>query len=123
MPLITFVLGANLSNGTGDSACGVLPRRFTAAVLVSKLAIVPAINLALVVGALRVGLLPEQGSHGLLPLSLLVIGASPTAMNISAIATMQGTSAKEVSLLLFYQYCIAIITMSVFASVGLALFL
>ena len=39
------------------------------------------------------------------------------------IRIMTGTSAKEVSLLLFYQYCIAIVTMSIFASVGLALFL
>ena len=124
IPLITFVLGSTLSNGTGGGAGGAMTRRTTGAVLVAKLALVPAINLGLIVGASRAGLLPERGaSRGLLPLALLVVGASPTAMNISIIATMHGTGSQEIALLLFYQYVIAIVSVSLFASVGLMIFL
>ena len=41
------------------------------------------------------GLVPA--GDGLLPFTMLIIGSSPTAMNISLIATMQGTGQKEVA--------------------------
>jgi hypothetical protein len=36
---------------------------------------------------------------------------------------MQGTGHREVAMLMFYQYVLAIVTVSLFASVGLLLFL
>ena len=59
----------------------------------------------------------------LLPLCLVVIGASPTAMNMSTIASLAGAGQREVAQLLFWQYVLAAITMSIFATVGLLIFL
>ena len=67
------------------------------------------------------GLVPL--GDGLLPITLLIVGASPTAMNINVIATLQGTGQKEVASIMFYQYLLAIISVSVVASVGLLIFL
>ena len=49
--------------------------------------------------------------------------SSPTAMNINLIATLQGTGQKEVASLMFYEYLLAILSVSLVASVGLVLFL
>ena len=39
-----------------------------------------------------------------------------------AVATMQGTGVREISQLVFYQYLLAILTVSLFCSAGLVLF-
>ena len=120
IPLVVFVLGANLSGGT-KGGCGVLSQRTLGAILVAKLLVVPAINLAMVVAALRSGALPDEGD-GLLPLALLIVGASPAALNINTIATMQGTFVREVAAVMFYMYLLSAATVPLFATAGLLLF-
>lgn len=121
IPLIIFVLGATLSKG-GGGAAGAMPRPAIAATLAAKLLVVPSVNIGAVYAMVQSGLI-ATGADGLLPLTLVIVGASPTAMNISIIATMQGTGHREVAIIMFYQYVIAILTVSLFASVGLLLFL
>jgi len=78
-------------------------------------------SLALVLGALRYGLLPRTDPV-LLPLALLAVGASPTAMNLSTIAQLAGSGQGEVTKVIFFQYIFAVITVSVYATLGLLLF-
>lgn len=44
-------------------------------------------------------------------------------MNLSTIAALAGVGQREVSTILFWQYLLATISLSVFASVGLIFFL
>ena len=120
VPLVIFVLGATLSDGPAGAG-GAMPVRTIVGVLFAKLVVVPSLTLALLMCCVRVGLVPL--GDGLLPLTLLIVGASPTAMNINVIATLQGTGQREVASIMFYQYLLAIISVSVVASVGLLLFL
>ena len=99
-----------------------MPRAAVVATLLAKLVIVPVLNICLIYACTYAGVL-ARGIDGLLPLTMVIVGASPTAMNISMIATMQGTGHREVAMLMFYQYVLAIVTVSLFASVGLLLFL
>ena len=119
VPLVIFTLGATLSDGPAGAG-GLMPRRTIIAVLVAKLLVVPICALGTLLVCLRLGLLPT--GDGLLPLAMLIIGASPTAMNISTIATLQGTGAREVASIMFYEYILAILTVSLVSSVGLVLF-
>ena len=43
-------------------------------------------------------------------------------MNISTIATLQGTGQHEVAAIMFYEYLLAIFSVSLVASAGLLLF-
>ena len=121
IPLIIFVLGGTLSNGPAAGSSADMPPRTIAAIIAAKLLLVPLANMLVVLAALRVGLLPA--ADPLLPLCLLVIGASPTAMNLSTISSLAGFGQREVATLLFWQYVLATITMSIFATVGLVLFM
>ena len=73
---------------------------------------------------IRAGIVP-RGSDGLLPITLVLVGAWPTAMNISLIAMTYGTSqdARNVTLVTTYMYGLAIFSVSLWASAGLILFL
>jgi predicted permease len=119
VPIVVFVLGATLSKGPASGGSAI-PAATVIGALVAKLLVVPAFVLALLLGCMRIGLVPL--GDGLLPLVMLVVGASPTAMNINLIATLQGTGQKEVASIMFYEYLLAIITVSLVASVGLVLF-
>jgi predicted permease len=120
LPIILFVLGATLSSGVSGLGSS-LPSRTLVAIVCAKLLVVPAVNLALVLGALRYGLLPRTDPV-LLPLALLAVGASPTAMNLSTIAQLAGSGQGEVTKVIFFQYIFAVITVSVYATLGLLLF-
>ena len=120
VPLVIFVLGATLSKGPAGAG-GAMPVRTIVGVLFAKLVVVPSITLGLLMCCVQAGLVPL--GDGLLPITLLIVGASPTAMNINVIATLQGTGQKEVASIMFYQYLLAIISVSVVASVGLLIFL
>ena len=52
---------------------------------------------------------------------MAILGASPTAMNIATIAAVVGRSVLEVSGLLFWQYALASLTMTLFASAACVL--
>ena len=118
VPLVVFVLGATMSNGPQG---GAMPYRTMAGVVFAKLLIVPMMVLGLLLLCVRTNLVPR--GDGLLPFTMLIIGSSPTAMNINLIATLQGTGQKEVASLMFYEYLLAILSVSLVASVGLVLFL
>ena len=120
VPLVLFVLGANLSGGVPTNT-GLMPVRCLCAVVFAKLVVVPFCNLGLLLLALRLGLL-RRDEAGLMPLTVLVVGASPTAMNINTIATMQGTGQKEVATCMFWIYALSPISVSVLAYIGMLLF-
>ena len=121
VPLVIFVLGANMSKGSTGNA-GLLRMRTIAGVLITKLIVVPVIALGTLQLSLALKLIPADPT-GLLPLLLIVVGASPTAMNTSTIATIQGAGQREVSVLLFWLYILAPISVSFWSSIGMVCFL
>ena len=88
IPLIVFVLGSTLSSGPEAGASVDLPRRTMLAAVAAKLLVVPAVNLCLTYIAFSAGLLPR--TEALLPICLVIVGSSPTAMNLSTIAALAG---------------------------------
>ena len=101
IPLILFVLGGTLSNGPTAGSSDTLPNKCMVTCLIAKLLLVPAANLMLIRMALQAGMLPH--SDELLPLTLTVVGASPTAMQLSTISSLVGAGQREVANLLFWQ--------------------
>jgi predicted permease len=122
IPLIIFTLGATLGKGPSTAAGGLFSRKTLIAVLVAKLMLVPAANLALLHIAIALGLLPPVDENPLLPMALLVVGCSPTAMNLATISQLAGVGEHEVAQALFWQYVLAVATMSIWGTVGLFLF-
>ena len=120
VPLVLFVLGSNLAGGVPTSF-GAMPGRTVVAVVAAKLILVPALNLGLLLLALRGGLLRTDAS-GLMPLTVLIVGASPTAMNINTIATMQGTGHREIAACMFWIYALSPISVALVSYTGLLLF-
>ena len=80
LSLVVFALGATLSKGPGGG--GELPLRVTVGAVAAKLLITPACNTGLVLLMNRV--LP--GTDPLALLIMTVLGASPAAMNMCAVA-------------------------------------
>ena len=117
IPLVIFTLGAQLSSGPGG---GAFPLPSLVSCLVAKLPAVPLTVLCLLLACVRGGIVVT--GDGLLPLTMLLVGSSPTAMNISLIATLQGTGAKEVASVMFYEYLLAVVTISLVTALGLLLF-
>jgi predicted permease len=121
IPLIIFTLGATLADGPSTAAGGLFGRKTLVAVLFAKLLLVPAANLGLLHVAIAMGLLPVE-ENPLLPMALLVVGCSPTAMNLSTISQLAGVGEHEVAQALFWQYLLAGATMTIWGTVGLFLF-
>ena len=119
IPLVLFILGSNLSSGPTNA--GVMPTRCTCAIVLAKLFVVPFCNLGLLLIALRIGFL-QTDAEGLLPLVVLIVGSSPTAMNVNTIATMQGTGQQEVASCMFWIYALSPFSISIVAYIGLLLF-
>lgn len=121
IPLILFVLGATLSQGPASGgAPSAMPLRTFAALIGAKLVAVPMCNLAFFTAAVHGGILPRDN---VLSITLLVVASSPSAMNLSTISSLAGQGEREVALLLFWQYILAVFSISFFAVAGLLLLL
>lgn len=121
IPLLLFTLGGTLSKGPPacrrDDEGSAIQSRTMFAVVFAKLMIVPAFNLGWTLLASRLMEKPDP----LMLVVMAILGASPTAMNIATIAAVVGRSVLEVSGLLFWQYALASLTMTLFASAACVL--
>jgi predicted permease len=122
IPLLLFLLGATLSKGVGGTG-QLMPLRSLIACVAAKLLLVPALNLLLILAALRFQLFPTVDPV-LLPLALLAVAAAPAAMNLSSISQMAlpGAGAQVVAAIVFWQYILSVLTVSIWMTAGLLIF-
>eukprot|EP00301_Raphidiophrys_heterophryoidea_P004932 c12107_g1_i6.p1 GENE.c12107_g1_i6~~c12107_g1_i6.p1 ORF type:complete len:418 (+),score=91.77 c12107_g1_i6:33-1256(+) len=106
IPCMMLVLGAHLSHGPEPVAPTIV-----AVVGIVRLLVLPLISIGFVQLCRKFGLVTED------PLTLfvaLLMGAVPSAINLSMISTLQHFQPKVVASILFYQYIAAIATMTLF---------
>ncbi|WIA08024.1 hypothetical protein OEZ85_007494 [Tetradesmus obliquus] len=84
IPCLFLVLGANLAEGPGAAQ---VPPKFLLSMIAGKLLLHPLAGMALVLGALKLQLLP-QGLDPLVPLVMMMVWATPTAVLVHSLATM-----------------------------------
>ena len=123
IPLLMLVLGQSLSQGpssTGSSSNAVIRRSTIALVSVSRLLIMPAIGMILVMLLDIAGVLPDDR---VLKFILLLEGGVPTALSLVSISQLVGQSesgTRGISTLLFWQYGASIISSTLMCCVFLA---
>ncbi|GIL57526.1 hypothetical protein Vafri_12737 [Volvox africanus] len=99
IPSILLILGATLANGPGAAR---VPLRVIALVNMTRLALLPLLGLALVMGtyAARVFEAPDP----IYLLVLLIQNTAPTAIMVHTMASVHANCAGEVSSILFWGY-------------------
>jgi hypothetical protein len=104
--------------GGDDAGPPLMAPRTMAAVVFAKLVLVPACNLGLVYAASCAMGEPDE----LMLVVMATLGASPTAMNMSTIVAVTGRGVKEMGTMLFWQYILASVSMTLFATAACLLF-
>jgi len=123
IPLLMLVLGQSLSQGpstTGRSSNAVIRRSTIALVSASRLLIMPALGMILVMVLDIAGALPDDR---VLKFVLLMEGGVPTALSLVSISQLVGqseSSTRGISTLMFWQYGASIISSTVMCCVFLA---
>ena len=123
IPLLMLVLGQSLSQGpssTGSSSNAVIRRSTIALVSISRLLIMPALGMILVMLLDIAGVLPDDR---VLKFVLLLEGGVPTALSLVSISQLVGQSesgTRGISTLLFWQYGASIISSTLMCCVFLA---
>ena len=140
VPLLLFTLGGTLARGPtgtfgvvddelsprrrrsdGSEGLGGMSSWAMGVTVGTKLLLVPACNVGTLLLARGAGLLPA-GTDPLMLLTVMLFGCSPTAMSMSTICAVAGRGLREMSVLLFWQYALVPLTMTLFATLGLVLF-
>lgn len=111
LPCAMLVLGGNLAHGPSRD---LVPVRVTAGVVVLRLLLMPLLGLGLVLGLLRLGLLPREP---LLLLVLLMESAAPSANNLVVISEIHGHGEKAIATILFWSYLLGILSLTLYGSV------
>uniref|UniRef100_A0A383V5U6 Auxin efflux carrier n=1 Tax=Tetradesmus obliquus TaxID=3088 RepID=A0A383V5U6_TETOB len=117
IPCLFLVLGANLAEGPGAAQ---VPPKFLLSMIAGKLLLHPLAGMALVLGALKLQLLP-QGLDPLVPLVMMMVWATPTAVLVHSLATMLRNGEDQVSCFLFWQYLASLATLPAFMALYLQL--
>jgi hypothetical protein len=119
---VLLVLGANLANGPPLADGRHLPWRTVAAVVGTKLLLMPVLGLAVVLGTQRVGLLGPV-TDPLAVLVMLVAWSTPTALLVHSLALLhrdgEDEVADQVAALLFWEYAAALVTLPLCCAVYL----
>eukprot|EP00897_Mesotaenium_endlicherianum_P000065 jgi/Mesen1/10059/ME000730S09343 len=109
IPSMMLVLGGNLSRGP---VAVEMRARTVVGITVTRLVILPLLGIGVVQLADRGGLLPA--GDPMFRFVLMLQFAMPTAINLGTVAALHGYGEKEASLILFWQYLLATLTMMVF---------
>ena len=118
VPVSMVVLGANLASGR--AAAAALGNRSIAAICVGKLVIMPALMFTFLVFATPH--IDALRSRPVLLLVFLLETVTPSANNNVVICTLYGEGAAEMSALLFYEYVVAIVSITLWVSAFTARF-
>ncbi|KAK9835690.1 hypothetical protein WJX74_005946 [Apatococcus lobatus] len=116
LPCMLLVLGAILCRGPGQSQLRV---HEIVGVVVAKLIIMPLLGAMVILGARAIGAFTEPDP--LFLFLMLLVQASPTAINIQTMATLCKSGEAEVSALLFWEYICSIFTIPAFTLLFLRL--
>ena len=106
IPTAIPLLGAVLYRGPGRSQ---LSRKIIGGTVVTRLVVQPALLTGIVVAALHFKLFTAPDPMFLL--TMLLANATPTAINMQTITVLYKFGASEMSALLFFQYCSAMVTL------------
>ena len=112
VPVSMVVLGANLADGR--AAAAALGKRSIAAICLGKLVIMPALMFAFLRHAAPH--LDALQSRPVLLLVLLLETLTPSANNNVVICTLFGGGAAEMAALLFYEYLVAVLSITLWVS-------
>lgn len=106
VPCMIMNLGAILEKGPGKAT---LPWQVIAAVSAVRLLILPVLGMLWVIG----GYFGELYSapDPMFVLVMLVINTMPTGLNLAVLASVNRNAEAEIGCLLFWQYCVAFITL------------
>lgn len=106
IPCILLALGGNLVDGPGSSKLGL---RTTAAIIVSRLVLVPPAGLGFVTLADKLGFLPEGDK--MFRFVLLLQHTMPTSVLSGAVASLRGCG-REAAAVLFWVHIFAVLSMA-----------
>ncbi|XP_024188548.1 protein PIN-LIKES 6 [Rosa chinensis] len=106
IPCILLALGGNLINGPGSSKLGL---RTTAAIIFSRLVLVPPVGLGIVTLADKLGFLPDGDK--LFRFVLLLQHTMPTSVLAGAVANLRGCG-REAAAVLFWVHIFAVFSMA-----------
>eukprot|EP00850_Spirogloea_muscicola_P014408 SM000103S09500 [mRNA] locus=s103:354447:357734:- [translate_table: standard] len=112
IPSMMLVLGGNLTKGPGDSDLGW---RTVVGITITRLVVLPIVGIGIVFLVDRLGMLPLNDP--LFHFVLLLQFAMPTAINVGTVTVLHGTGEKEASIILFWQYSSAVLSMTVWIMV------
>lgn len=116
IPVLLLVLGANLSNGPGPAH---VPPASVAAVVASRLLLMPLLGCSALLAARAGGLLPLQDPLALVV--MLVAWSTPSALLVHTLSCLARRSEDEVAALLFYEYLAAALTLPAWAAAFMSL--
>lgn len=116
VPIILLVLGASLSNGPQALR---ISRWAVVGIVGVKLLLMPVIGIAMVWTASRWGLLPDDP---LFLLCLVIQASSPSATALVVITEQLGSGSGMMASLQFWQYLVAMCSVTVFIALSLYLF-
>eukprot|EP00850_Spirogloea_muscicola_P009157 SM000051S17517 [mRNA] locus=s51:29294:31706:+ [translate_table: standard] len=112
IPSMMLVLGGNLTKGPGDSNLGW---RTVVGITITRLVLLPIVGIGIIFLVDRLGLLPLNDP--LFRFVLLLQFAMPTAINVGTVSALHGTGEREASIILFWQYSSAVLSMTVWIMV------
>lgn len=116
VPLSLLTLGANLTVGGTDILKKVDPR-FLVAGTVAKTMVQPAMNVAIFVALLQVGVVPDDN---VLRITILTELISPSAVMSATLCKLEDYMAEHATSLLLVQYCVATFTTTAWLSLFLS---
>lgn len=113
IPSATPLLGAILFASARHPSPHSIPRRLVLGVVMVKLVIFPALISALIYAILACTSVYSPPDPMFL-LILLLVNATPSAVNLTTIAVLYGNGAEELSQILFWEYIASLLTLPIF---------
>ncbi|KAL6057055.1 hypothetical protein QOT17_015718 [Balamuthia mandrillaris] len=106
VPIVMLVLGASLAKGPRTSFVGIRP---IAAVVIGKLLLMPLLGISITLAVRRMGLLPEDP---LFAFVLMIQSATPSATVLVVISEIHQWGNDITPTLQFWQYVVAVFTLT-----------
>ncbi|KDP36734.1 hypothetical protein JCGZ_08025 [Jatropha curcas] len=111
IPTLTLILGGNLLKGLKGQG---IQKSVLFGIIVARYIALPLIGIVIVKGALRFGFIP---SDPLYQFVLLLQFAVPPAMNIGVITQLFGAGETECSVIMFWAYALASVSLTLWSTI------
>ncbi|KAL3372406.1 hypothetical protein AABB24_008790 [Solanum stoloniferum] len=110
IPLLTLIMGGNLLKGLTGSG---IQKSLLLGIIVVRYIALPLIGIVVIKGAIRLGLVQHDPLYQFV---LLLQFALPPAMNIGTITQLFGAGESECSVIMFWAYALASITLTLWTT-------